>query len=556
LGVAVFLGALSKHLPADHPKVPEILPRLLQRLLEPDNTISVQNAIVKVMPPLMKQNKEQATETLENLLEKALAEKTHEVARRGAAMGLGATVKGLSIQAVSKHEVLVKIEAAVKNTKQVGVRQGALMCLEGLTLSLGRLFDPYAVTSLPFLLQAFSDPDKKVQAASQQASKAMMSQLGGPGVKQVLKPLLEGIKDKQWKTKLGSIELLAAMTSCLPKELAKCLPQVVPALCGVINDQHNKVKEAGREALDRIGNIITSPELRGIAPDLIEALTDGAQYEHITKRVLDQLLATSFVHHIDAPSLSLVCPLVQRALKDRSAEMKRKGAQIVGSMVLLIKDAKDIQPYLPGLLPQLKVTLVDPSPDVRATTAKAFGTLANGLPEDMMGDVLPWLFDMLRSSESNVERGGAAHGLSEVLMAMGIERIEMLLPDILNNASNKDQPPEVKEGYLGLFVYLPAAMGDAFKPYLSNVLETLLGGLADDSQDVRETALRAAQEITKRFGASYTALLLPPLEEGVFDPDWRIRHASVQLMGQLIEQILRANRIPIHNAELMSCESI
>jgi HEAT repeat protein len=91
---------------------------------------------------------------------------------------------------------------------------------------------------------------------------------------------------------------------------------------------------------------------------------------------------------------------------------------------------------------------------------------------------------------------------------------------------------------------------------LSNVLETLLGGLADDSQDVRETALRAAQEITRRFGASYTALLLPPLEEGVFDPDWRIRHASVQLMGQLIEQILRANRIPIHNAELMSCEAL
>lgn len=39
--------------------------------------------------------------------------------------------------------------------------------------------------------------------------------------------------------------------------------------------------------------------------------------------------------------------------------MKRKGAQIVGSMVLLIKDPKDIQPYLPLLLPQLKLTLVD-----------------------------------------------------------------------------------------------------------------------------------------------------------------------------------------------------
>lgn len=383
-----------------------------------------------------------------------------------------------------------------------------------------------------------------------------MSQLSGPGVKQVLKPLLDGIKDKQWRTKLGSIELLASMTSCLPKQLAACLPQVVPALCGVINDQHSKVKEAAREALNKIGSIISSPELRAIAPELIGALTDGAQFEHITKEVLDKLLGTSFVHHIDAPSLSLVCPLVQRALKERSAEMKRKGAQIVGSMVLLIKDPKDIQPYLPYLMPQLKVTLVDPIPDVRATTAKAFGTLAQGLPEDMLGDVLPWLFEMLRSPESEVERSGAAHGLSEVLMAMGTDRIEMLLPDIISNASNKEAAPEVREGYLGLFVYLPGAMGRAFVKYVGEVMSVLLKGVADDTTSVRETAFKAGQVLTKQFGATDTELLLNPLEEGVFDEDWRIRHASVQLMGHLIKQILYAHRIPANSAELIQVEVI
>lgn len=554
LGVAVFLGGLSKHLGADNPKVPEILPRLLQRLLDTTSTPSVQNAIVKVMPPLMKLNKEQAVETLEKLMDQALAPKTNEVTRRGAAMGLGATVKGLSIQAVSQHQILKRIEAAAEDKKESKVRQGALLCLEGLTLSLGRLFDPYVVSSLPLLLQAFSDGNADVRTASKNASGVMMSQLSGPGVKQVLNPLLEGIQDKQWRTKLGSIELLSAMTNCLPKQLAACLPKVVPALCGVINDQHAKVKEAARDALNKIGSIITSPELKNLAPELIEALTEGAQYEYITMGVLDKLLSTSFVHHIDAPSLSLVCPLVQRALKERAAEMKRKGAQIVGSMVLLIKDAKDIQPYLPLLLPQLKVILVDPIPDVRATSAKAFGTLAKELPEEMLGDVLPWLFNMLRSPESAVERSGAAHGLSEVLMAMGEERIEKLLPDILANARNKDAPPEVKEGYLGLFVYLPVAMGQGFEPYIEEILVALLNGMSDDTSSVRDTAFRAAQVIVKQFGASHTARLLPPMEDGVFNTDWRIRHASVQLMGQLIEHILRANRVPTNSAELMHCE--
>eukprot|EP00930_Biecheleria_cincta_P034269 TRINITY_DN23698_c0_g1_i1.p1 TRINITY_DN23698_c0_g1~~TRINITY_DN23698_c0_g1_i1.p1 ORF type:complete len:2738 (+),score=614.06 TRINITY_DN23698_c0_g1_i1:451-8214(+) len=556
LGVAVFLGALSKHLGADHEKVPEILPRLLQRLLDKTSTDSVQNAITKVMPPLMKQNKEQATEVLNELMDTVLAPKTDPVVRRGAAMGVGATVKGLGITAVSQQGILKKIEAAAEDKKSAAVREGSLLCLEGLALNLGRLFDPYVVSSLPLLLQAFSDSQQGVRNASLRAAGTMMSQLSGPGVKQVLKPLLAGIEDKQWRTKLGSIELLASMTSCLPKQLAACLPTVVPALCTVINDQHAKVKEAARTAINKIGSIITSPELKALAPELISALTDGAQFEHITRDVMDKLLGTSFVHHIDAASLSLVCPLVQRALKERSAEMKRKGAQIVGSMVLLIKDAKDIQPYLPLLLPQLKVTLVDPIPDVRATSAKAFGTLANGLPEDMLGDVLPWLFDMLRSAESAVERSGAAHGLSEVLMAKGADRIQELLPDILSNACNKDAAPEAREGYLGLFAYLPVAMGSSFEPHIEEVLTALLNGMSDDVSGVRDTAFKAAQVITKAFGSSHTALLLPPLEEGVFDVDWRIRHGSVQLMGQLIEQILRAHRIPTNSAELMQVEAL
>eukprot|EP00439_Symbiodinium_sp_Y106_P013527 s153_g1.t4 len=584
LGIAVFLGALSKHLGKDNPKVEETIPRLLARLLDKSSTPSVQDAIVKVMPPLMKANKErngkkrkalgwdslspsrceeQAAEALEQLLETALAPKTDPVTRRGAAMGLGATVKGLSIQAVSQYQVLKRIE---DDKKSAAVREGAVLCLEGLAVNLGRLFDPYTVMSLPMLQRAFSDSQQTVRKASQVAANAMMSQISGPGVKQVLKPLLAPIEDRNspWRTKLGSIELLASMTSCARERLGACLPQVVPALCNVINDEHAKVKEAAREAFNKIANIIKSPELRAIAPELISALTDGAQYEHITRDVLDKLLGTSFATHVDAPSLSLVCPVIQRALKERSAEMKRKGAQIVGSM-----DPKDIQPYLPLLLPQLKLTLVDPIPDVRATSAKAFGILAQVLPEDMLGDVMPWLFEMLKSPESNVERTGAAHGLSEVLMAKGPERVQELLPDILLNASDKDRvsiphrvefsvdaEPLAREGYLGLFEYLPPAMGSSFEPYLEEVLTTLLDGMSDDTASVRDTALKAAQVIIRHFGSSHTALLLPPLEEGVFVVDWRVRHGAIQLMGQLIQQILRAHRIPTNSAELMQVEAL
>lgn len=134
LGVAVFLGALSKHLGPDHAKVPEILPRLLQRLLDTTSSASVQDAIVKVMPPLMKQNKEKAVETLKQLMETALAPKTDPVTRRGAAMGVGATVKGLNIQAVTQHNILTDIQEACMEFVWGSHVRASLRCAGGSAL--------------------------------------------------------------------------------------------------------------------------------------------------------------------------------------------------------------------------------------------------------------------------------------------------------------------------------------------------------------------------------------------------------------------------------------
>lgn len=50
--------------------------------------------------------------------------------------------------------------------------------------------------------------------------------------------------------------------------------------------------------------------------DLLPKQLSHTRFEHITRDVLDKLLATSFVHHIDAPSLSLVSgQLVKRSSK-------------------------------------------------------------------------------------------------------------------------------------------------------------------------------------------------------------------------------------------------
>mmetsp|Transcript_38682 Transcript_38682/g.62654 ORF Transcript_38682/g.62654 Transcript_38682/m.62654 type:complete len:1156 (-) Transcript_38682:392-3859(-) len=322
------------------------------------------------------------------------------------------------------------------------------------------------------------------------------------------------------------------MAYCAPKQLSACLPQIVPRLVDTLTDTHPKVMAGAKAALEHIGSVIRNPEISALVPLLLSALGDPNQH---TRASLEALLQTAFVHSVDAPSLALIIPVLHRGLRERSTDTKKKAAQIVGNMGSLISDHKDVLPYLPLLVPELKSVLVDPIPEVRAIAAKALGTLIQGLGEEQFPDLVPWLLELLKSEISSVERSGAAQGLSEVISAVGIHRFDALLPDILSNMSNPKA--SVREGYLGLFVFLPRVLGQQLQPHIARILPYVLNGLADESDAVRESALRTGRALVDNYARSSLELLLPALEEGLFNDYWRIRHSSVQLLGDLLFRI-------------------
>jgi hypothetical protein len=194
------------------------------------------------------------------------------------------------------------------------------------------------------------------------------------------------------------------------------------------------------------------------------SISDPNEY---TKHSLDILLQTTFVNTIDAPSLALLVPIVHRDLRERSADTKKKAAQIVGNMCSLVTEPKDMLPYISLMLPEVKKVLVDPIPEVRAVAARALGSLIRGMGEEKFPDLVPWLLETLKSDNSNVERSGAAQGLSEVLAALGREHFELILPDILKNCYH--QKASVRDGHLTLFKYLPRSLGPIFQSYLPRV---------------------------------------------------------------------------------------
>jgi HEAT repeat protein len=525
--VVILFGRVARHLDASDTRIPSIVDRLVEALKTPAEQVQI--AVSDCLVPLVKLMGPGVRRLVDHLFEE-LFDGSKYASRRGAAYGLAGTIKGLGVGAMKEYDVINRLRTAAEDKKHFETRQGAMFAFETLSNTLGRLFEPYITFILPILLTAFGDATADVREAAQDAARVIMGNMSGYGVKLILPSLLSGLDEKQWRSKKGSIELMGMMAYCSPRQLSLSLPIVIPRLTGVLTDTHAQVKTAANKSLKQFGEVINNPEIQALVPTLLKALVDPGK----TTIALSALLKTSFMHYIDHSSLALVIPIIERGLRERGTEGKKRAAQIVGNLASLT-DSKDFVPYLSSLLPLVHLVLVDPVPEARATAAKALGTLVERLGEDHFPDVVPGLLRTLKTDTSGVDRQGAAQGLSEVLSGLGMERLEGLLPDIIANAQSPRST--VREGFMSLLVYLPATFGTRFQPHLPKIISPILSGLSDTEEYVREAAMRAGRMIVTNYSTKAIDLLLPELEQGMFDAGWRIRQSSITLVGELLFKV-------------------
>lgn len=533
-GAVVALGSVALHLQGEenNQKVESTVDMLIDALKTPSEEVQI--SVAEALTKLMKkgQTQDRIETILSDLLRNCLYGESLAI-RRGAAYGLSAAVKGSGIMTLKKYEIVKQLEEACSSGSPSS-KEGSLFAIELLSSRLGLLFEPYVIVLLPSMLKAFSDTSDHVRKAANDTASIIMSKLSAHGVKLVLPAVLTAFNDPSWRTKQASIHMLGAMSHLAPKQLASALPKVVPQLIDAFSDTHTKVKTSAQEALNEISTVVKNPEISSISPTLLKALTDPAD---CTIRALEALIGTEFLHAIDAPSLALIVPILHRGLRDRGATTKRFSSLIAGNICTMINDPKDFVPYLPTLLPDLQSSLLDPIPDVRSTSAKALGSLTRSLGDHILVELRPWLIQKLRDETcSSAERSGAAQGLTEVLIASGSIMVEdTMRSEILPLRSYPEA--STREGVLWMLTFLPPAMGQGFTSLIDVSLPALISGLSDDSEPVRDVALRAGRVLIRSHGKVHVDKILPSLEAGLSDDDHRIRVASLSLLGDLLSTI-------------------
>ena len=80
---------------------------------------------------------------------------------------------------------------------------------------------------------------------------------------------------------------------------------------------------------------------------------------------------------------------------------------------------------------------------------------------------------------------------------------------------------------------------------LGEILPAVLDGLADEAEGVRDAALSAGRTAVELFAGTSLPLLLPAVEAGILNDNWRIRQSSVELLGDLLFKVLRSPVLPL-----------
>ena len=80
-------------------------------------------------------------------------------------------------------------------------------------------------------------------------------------------------------------------------------------------------------------------------------------------------------------------------------------------------------------------------------------------------------------------------------------------------------------------------MGQGFTSLLDESLPPLISGLSDDNEQVRDVAMRAGRVLIKSHGKVHFDKILPILQNGMADTDYRIRYSSLMLLGDLLSMI-------------------
>lgn len=534
-------------LPADLPRLTGVARKLVQAISQLQAVEVSTGALAAVCVGLKTATDGIDHEIVNALKQFATTAESHSV-RRAAAVGLAAALKGFGLSSIKKFAIVDFLQQ--QSAAGPESRQLAVFVFESLFRFFGYPFEPYVVVLTGMLVSAFDDSSGFVRSAASRAAGFLLRHLSSVAVQKLLPLLVASLSARSARLKCGATLCLGFLTECGKRSLSVSLPVIVPQLAQLVNDANLDVRKLAGSALENIAQAIPNPEVGEMAPKLLGALANPNQE---TEDAIRLLMGCSYVHAIDAASLSFVMPILQWGLRDRKAEIKRCSVQIVGTLVSLVRDDRDLIPYLAELDPALRLLLGDAIPDTRLFSSRAFAMMLQKYGETRFPDLIEWLLTQMELGKEQIVTDGATLGLSEALGALGIMRFAALLPLIRQKLQSST--PHVRTCYMGFLMKLPVMFPAELPVYIVEINQLALQGFGDNSLEVRSVALQLGIELVQAYYEQAEELLLPTIENAMWHESPNTQEAALMLLGYLLARIAGEMELSLEPDEMQGADS-
>ena len=247
-------------------------------------------------------------------------------------------------------EIMKKLESAAENKKSTSHRQGSMLIYESLAFQLGHHIEPFLISQLPIILNAFGDKQSCVKEAAESAADALLSLPGQFAITCLVKLLLGQLSnEKKWHTKVAALTFLGKLTKKSALQISNCLPEIIPGVSDAMWDTKPEVREAATKCMGDVTSTIDNIDIVPFLPVLISCI---ARPEEVPECVY-KLAATTFVTEVKAPTLAIMVPLLVRGLAERKPAVLRQTSVIIDNMCKLVENPADAHQFLPKLLPGL-----------------------------------------------------------------------------------------------------------------------------------------------------------------------------------------------------------
>ncbi|CAH7690725.1 P-loop containing nucleoside triphosphate hydrolase protein, partial [Phakopsora pachyrhizi] len=257
-------------------------------------------------------------------------------------------------------------------------RESSMIALEEIfrTVGEGGGLEPYLIPLLPVILERFAETGKAdvVARASERAAKQLIKLIPPEGVPSCIKALFEILSTSgvKWKTKVGALELFAALVKTGPDQVAERLGEIIPPLTSEMRDTKPEVSAAGHKAAMAVCGVLSNLDVLPFVPVLVNCMARPDTVPDAIK----QLSANVWVRDVDGPTLAVLVPLLQRALLERSSVVQRQTVILVGNLFKLVRSPELAHLHLSNLFPGVnRIAETASFPEVREFAQQAVKAL-------------------------------------------------------------------------------------------------------------------------------------------------------------------------------------